>query len=77
MVVVQKQNCAFVTFSQREAAEAAAEGSYGKLIIKGKKLKVMWGKPQGAIPTPSLGSTTELTPVPGLPPAGRSPALNQ
>ena len=55
----------------------AAEGSYGKLIIKGKKLKVMWGKPQGAIPTPSLGSTTELTPVPGLPPAGRSPALNQ
>ena len=31
-----KQKCAFVTFTTREAAERAAEGSFNKMVIKGK-----------------------------------------
>jgi pre-mRNA-splicing factor RBM22/SLT11 len=71
--MVPKQNCAFITFSAREAAEAATEGSFGKLVIKGKKLKIMWGKPQGSIPTPGSSSDLNLAPVPGLPPAPLPP----
>ena len=47
----------------------AAEGTFGKLVIKGKRLKVMWGKAQGSVPTPGHSSDAKLTPVPGLPPA--------
>ena len=47
----------------------AAEGTFGKLVIKGKRLKVMWGKAQGSAPTPGHSSDAKLTPVPGLPPA--------
>uniref|UniRef100_A0A383VKM8 Uncharacterized protein n=1 Tax=Tetradesmus obliquus TaxID=3088 RepID=A0A383VKM8_TETOB len=38
--------CAFVTFAERSAAEAAAEGLANKLIIKGVRLRLMWGRPQ-------------------------------
>ena len=34
--MVTKQHCAFVTFSSREAAERAADGTFNKLIIKGE-----------------------------------------
>lgn len=47
----------------------AAEGTFGKLLIKGKRLKVMWGKAQGSVSTPGHSSDAKLTPVPGLPPA--------
>ena len=33
--VVPKQKCAFVTFTTRQAAEKAADGSFNKVIIKG------------------------------------------
>jgi pre-mRNA-splicing factor RBM22/SLT11 len=38
--------CAFVTFAERSAAEAAAEGLANKLIVKGIRLRLMWGRPQ-------------------------------
>jgi len=41
---VSKQNCAFVNFASRSAAEAAAEKSANKLTIHGQRLKVLWGK---------------------------------
>ena len=50
-------------------SDQAAEGTFGKLVIKGKRLKVMWGKAQGSVPTPGHSSDAKLTPVPGLPPA--------
>ncbi len=34
--LVSKQKCAFVTFTTREAAEKAADGSFNKIVIKGK-----------------------------------------
>jgi pre-mRNA-splicing factor RBM22/SLT11 len=42
--VVGKQNCAFVTYSNRAAAELAVEKSYQKLVIHGQRLVIRWGK---------------------------------
>ena len=43
---VESRNCAFVTFTTRAAAEQAIEALAHQLLIKGERLKVMWGKPQ-------------------------------
>merc|ERR1712039_175987 len=44
--MVPKQSCAFVTFVSREVAEEAASKLYRLLQVKGKKVNVMWGRPQ-------------------------------
>lgn len=44
--IVANRNCAFVTYTTREGAERAAEKLANQLVIKGERLKVMWGKPQ-------------------------------
>jgi len=46
--VVPKQSCAFVQFTQRDAAERAAKETFNKLVIDGKRLSVKWGKPPSA-----------------------------
>ncbi|KAJ1489383.1 hypothetical protein T484DRAFT_1937320 [Baffinella frigidus] len=46
--VVPASNCAFVTYIERESAEAAAKKLAGVLSIKGARLKLMWGRPQKA-----------------------------
>lgn len=55
--IVVSRGCAFVTFETREAAEHAAESLAGQLVVKGEKLKLLWGKPQqqprGGEPSPS------------------------
>mmetsp|Transcript_15451 Transcript_15451/g.39739 ORF Transcript_15451/g.39739 Transcript_15451/m.39739 type:complete len:443 (+) Transcript_15451:240-1568(+) len=43
---LESRQCAFVTYTSRAAAEAAAAGLAGRLIVKGTRLKLMWGKPQ-------------------------------
>ena len=65
--MVPRQNCAFVSFTSRAAAETAAERSFGKLILKGRRMKIMWGKSQGQQPAPGKQGGTSLAPVPGLP----------
>ena len=72
ITVVPKQSCAFVQFTQRDAAERAAKESFNQLIIEGKRLTVKWGKPaaiQGSSlrPGESLGFESNYEPVPGLP----------
>eukprot|EP00898_Chlorokybus_atmophyticus_P005618 jgi/Chlat1/6057/Chrsp4S06341 len=44
--IVPRSSCAFVTFATREAAEQAASKEVHKLVIKGHRLKVLWGRPQ-------------------------------
>jgi len=71
LTVVPRQQCAFVQYTTRAAAEAAAEKSFNKLIISGQRLNIKWGKSQG------LQQITAdqkdhidgryLEPVPGLP----------
>ncbi|KAL4239272.1 RNA binding motif protein 22 [Mactra antiquata] len=68
--VVSKQQCAFVQFTSRSSAETAAEKSFNKLILNGRRLNIKWGKSQG-----QQGQDKEedkedeknLEPVPGLP----------
>jgi len=48
-LVIQRA-CGFVTYTTREAAEKAAEELSNKLVIKGLRLKLMWGRPQSAKP---------------------------
>ncbi|KAG0479737.1 hypothetical protein HPP92_010595 [Vanilla planifolia] len=44
--MVLQRACAFVTYTTREGAEKAAEELSNKLVVKGVRLKLMWGKPQ-------------------------------
>ncbi|KAK9268995.1 hypothetical protein L1049_000762 [Liquidambar formosana] len=48
--MVLQRACAFVTYTTREGAEKAAEELSNKLVIKGLRLKLMWGRPQ--VPKP-------------------------
>ena len=69
---VAKQQCAFVQFTSRIAAETAAEKAFNKLIINGRRLNIKWGRSQGQ---QALTGKEEkegqpqaaLQPVPGLP----------
>jgi len=72
VTVVPKQSCAFVQFTQREAAERAAKETFNNLVIDGKRLTVKWGKPpsaQGSTGRGNEASAYEASyePVPGLP----------
>jgi len=48
VTIVPKQSCAFIQFTQREAAERAAKETFNNLEIDGKRLTVKWGKPASA-----------------------------
>lgn len=68
--VVSKQQCAFVQFTSRSSAETAAEKSFNKLIINGRRLNIKWGKSQGQQGQEKEDTKEEgqnLEPVPGLP----------
>ncbi|CAF1236604.1 unnamed protein product [Rotaria magnacalcarata] len=72
VTVVPKQSCAFVQFTQRDAAERAAKECFNKLVIDGKRLTVKWGKPASAQGTSGRSGEggifeTNYEPVPGLP----------
>lgn len=43
---VDARSCGFVTYTTREAAERAAEALASKLVLRGQRCKLLWGKPQ-------------------------------
>lgn len=43
---LDSRGCAFVTFVTRQAAEAAAEALANRLVIRGQRCRLLWGKPQ-------------------------------
>ncbi|KAK9872121.1 hypothetical protein WA026_016173 [Henosepilachna vigintioctopunctata] len=73
--IVPKQQCAFVQYTTRLAAETAAEKTFNKLILGGRRLTIKWGRSQGRI-GPLIGhQNMEIyEPVPGLP--GALPELS-
>lgn len=81
--VVPKQSCAFVTFVARESAEDAAAKTYRILQINGKKVNVMWGRPQAsaqkeaseAMASASSGAAPSGAP-PGMPPGMGAGGVN-
>ncbi|KAJ8940380.1 hypothetical protein NQ318_015773 [Aromia moschata] len=42
--LVPKQQCAFVQYTTRAAAETAAEKTFNKLILGGRRLTIKWGR---------------------------------
>ena len=64
------KGCAFVAYTTRVAAEFAAERSFNKAIVQGKRLKVLWGRSQEERTAPKDKEAKSLhnyAPVPGLP----------
>ena len=58
----------FLQYTRRSAAEVAAEKTFNKLTIKGKKLSIRWGKSQGKQDAiQASGSGIAVPQVPGLP----------
>lgn len=73
--LVPKQQCAFVQYTTRAAAENAAEKTFNKLILGGRRLSIKWGRSQGRIGTTIGAQNLEVyEPVPGLP--GALPELS-
>ncbi|CAH1400494.1 unnamed protein product [Nezara viridula] len=64
ITMVPRQMCAFIQYVNRHPAEMAAEKTFNKLIMGGRRLNIKWGKSQGR-----QGPSGEQTydPVPGLP----------
>eukprot|EP00299_Pterocystis_sp_00344_P007910 c2782_g1_i1.p1 GENE.c2782_g1_i1~~c2782_g1_i1.p1 ORF type:complete len:387 (-),score=60.16 c2782_g1_i1:54-1214(-) len=58
--LVPRSLCAFVTYASRESAERAVKKLTGRLIIKGTRLNVMWGRPQGLASASEIPFTNQL-----------------
>ena len=68
ITVVSRQQCAFVQFTSRSAAEAASEKSFNKLIINGRRLNIKWGRSQAQqAARKEEEDMHHMEPVPGLP----------
>jgi pre-mRNA-splicing factor RBM22/SLT11 len=67
--LVTRQQCAFVMFTKRAAAELAAEKTFNKLILGGKKLSIKWAHSQAKQQTHIMPKNPRpsFDPVPGLP----------
>ncbi|GFH09766.1 uncharacterized protein HaLaN_04970, partial [Haematococcus lacustris] len=68
---VDAKSCAFITYTTRASAEKAAEELHSKLIVKGQRLRLSWGKPQANAPPrpaedPMLPSTSDPELSPGV-----------
>ncbi|XP_022202538.2 pre-mRNA-splicing factor RBM22 isoform X3 [Nilaparvata lugens] len=74
VTLVPRQQCAFIQFTQRSSAELAAERTFNKLILGGRRMTIKWGKSQGkqsaSVTVSEQDAAAEpLEPVPGLPAA--------
>ncbi|GLV35834.1 uncharacterized protein CBL_01014 [Carabus blaptoides fortunei] len=68
VTLVPRQQCAFVQYTTRPAAELAAEKTFNKLILGGRRLTIKWGRSQGRqASTVGHQNLDPLEPVPGLP----------
>ena len=73
--ILGQRHCAFVTFAERSAAERAAEEMAHKLIVRGQRCKLMWGKPQAERRPAMDPMMPSLLPpgAPGMPPPSMLP----
>lgn len=69
--MVLQRACAFVTYTTREGAEKAAEELANKLVVKGLRLKLLWGRPQA--PKPELEGSDEAKQQPPVTHSGLLP----
>lgn len=59
--IIDTKNCGFVTFAKRNEAEKAAKDMANTLTVRGQRCKVMWGKPQSLMSTPTTVNETTTT----------------
>ncbi|XP_014246837.1 pre-mRNA-splicing factor RBM22 isoform X2 [Cimex lectularius] len=74
ITMVPRQMCAFIQYVNRNPAESAAEKTFNKLILGGRRLNIKWGKSQGRQGGPG-GIEDVYEPVPGLPGALPAPPV--
>ena len=71
ITLVPRQQCAFIQYTSRGAAEIAAERTFNKLLLQGRRVTIKWGRSQARQGVPGNrdveGNMRELEPVPGLP----------
>lgn len=68
VTLVPKQQCAFVQFTKRSAAELAAEKTFNKLVLGGKRLSIRWAYSQAKQTNTNMPKVNRsFDPVPGLP----------
>lgn len=69
VTMLARQQCAFVQFTNRVSAELAAEKTFNKLILAGRRLVIKWGRALARNPTvgDQVAPGRKLEPVPGLP----------
>lgn len=70
--LVAKQQCGFVCFTKRESAELAAEKSFNKLILLGRRLTVRWGRGGGGKSKETPAAWSGVPGLPSLPVVGGS-----
>uniref|UniRef100_A0A336L330 Pre-mRNA-splicing factor RBM22 n=1 Tax=Culicoides sonorensis TaxID=179676 RepID=A0A336L330_CULSO len=67
--LVPRQQCAFVQFTKRASAELAAEKTFNKLVMGGKKLSIKWAHSQAKQGPPKVPKgNPAVENIPGLPP---------
>lgn len=67
--LVPRQQCAFVQFTKRASAEMAAEKTFNKLVMGGKKLSIKWAHSQAKQGPPKVPrGNPAVENIPGLPP---------
>jgi len=72
ITLLSGKGCGFVQFTTRESAELAAEKTFNKLVLKGRRITIRWGRPHAQQNVASqLGEagkfSRQFEPVPGLP----------
>lgn len=72
ITTVPRQQCAFVQYTKRSAAELAAEKTFNKLVLGGRRLTIKWAHSQAKqqASTTTVAKTSRqfsFDPVPGLP----------
>lgn len=71
IALVPRQQCAFVQYTKRAAAELAAEKTFNKLVLHGRKLTIKWAHSQAKQNTVAK-TDRRYEPIPGLPPPSAS-----
>ncbi|KAK0426229.1 hypothetical protein QR680_009598 [Steinernema hermaphroditum] len=67
LTILAHKGCAFVQFTHRQASEMAAERSFNRLVIKGRKMTIRWGRPQSHNTNVVLPEEKTFRNVPSLP----------
>jgi len=71
IALVPRQQCAFVQYTKRNAAELAAERTFNKLVIQGRKVSIKWAHSQAKQST--VAKTDRRFDVAGIPPPSAKP----